>query len=399
MANPADNDQVDKDGSDKGLLWVATPAALEMLQNHLAGKVMIAVDTESNSLYAYFEKVCLLQFSTQDADALVDPLALPALGALAPIFANEHIEKVFHAAEYDILCLKRDGGFVFKNIFDTMVAARILGWKNVGLGNILRERFGVRLNKKMQRADWGRRPLSQEQRAYAREDTHYLLALRDLQMAELQKAGRLEEAREEFERLTRVEPTPRRFDGDAYWNIVGARALDAVRLGVLRELYHFREAQARREDRPPFKILSDATLLHLAQARPMSPRALGNISGVSTFIIGRYGHAILKSIERGSAAPQTSPPRPNSRRQPFLQNSARGRLGRLKEWRKGRAAARGVDPDVIVSNDVLFTLAQRNPRTLQALASATGLGPWKTREYGEDMLTVLQGKNKKEAGT
>src|SRR5574341_47702 len=389
MANPVDNHQINTDGSAKGSLWAATPAALDDLQTCLAGQFTIAVDTESNSLYAYFEQVCLLQFSTQDIDALVDPLALPGLGALAPIFASDQIEKVFHAAEYDILCLKRDYGFVFKNIFDTMVAARILGWENVGLGNILRERLGVRLNKKMQRANWGRRPLSQEQLAYAREDTHYLIALRDLQMAELKNAGRLEEAREEFERLTRVEPAPRRFDGDAYWNITGARELAPVRLGILRELYHFREGQARKENRPPFKILSDSTLLHLAQARPMSPRALGNIGGVSTFVIGRYAHAILAAIERGSATPQTSPPHPNSRHQPLLDHSARRRLERLKEWRKKRATARGVDPDVIVPNDVLFALAQRNPWTLEALVSATGLGPWKTREYGEEMLAVL----------
>lgn len=389
-----DSHQSNNERISKEALWVATPGALEMLQKHLASQSTIAVDTESNSLYAYFEKVCLLQFSTQDTDALVDPLALPGLGALDPIFANDQIEKVFHAAEYDILSLKRDDGFVFRNIFDTMVAARILGWKNVGLGNILQERFGVALNKKMQRADWGRRPLSQEQLAYAREDTHYLLALRDLQMVELQNAGRLAEAREEFERLTRVEPTPRRFDDNAYRKIAGARELDPVRLGILRELYHFREAQARKEDRPPFKILSDSALLHLAKARPMSPHALENVSGVSTFSVQRYAHAIVEAVERGSAAPQPASPHHHSRGQPYLENPARGRLGRLREWRKKRAAARGVDPDVIVSNAVLFALAQKNPRTMEALVSVSGLGPWKTREYGEEMLAVLQGKRK-----
>jgi len=176
--------------------FVDSPRALHALCELLGAQTSVAVDTESDSLYSYFEKLCLVQFSTREADYIVDPLAL-SLAPLASFFADARIEKVFHAAEYDILCLKREYHFTFANIFDTMVAARILGWKQVGLGAILHERFGVTLNKKMQRADWGRRPLTTEQLAYAREDTHYLLALRDLQKAELEQRGHWEEAREE----------------------------------------------------------------------------------------------------------------------------------------------------------------------------------------------------------
>lgn len=394
MANHIDIYQNRKPCIDNATLWVATAPMLEVLRERLTGESVIAVDTESDSLYSYFEKVCLLQFSTRENDYVVDPLALPGLETLAPVFADAHTEKVFHAAEYDLLCLKRDYPLVFKNIFDTMIAARILGWKNIGLGNILHERFGVTLNKKMQRTDWGRRPLSAEQMAYARDDTHYLLALRDLQLTELQNTGHLEEAHEEFERLTRVEQTRHRFDPDAYWNIAGARDLDPVRLGILRELFHFRDRQARKEDRPPFKVLSDSLLLRLGTARPTSTRDLTRVSGISDYVIRRYGHAILNAVSRGHAAPQTTPPHPNTRGQMPLNNSARARLSRLKEWRKRRAAARGVAPDVIVSNDVLFSSARKNPPTLDALVVASGLGPWKTREYGEEMLAVLHGKQK-----
>ncbi|MBM3129681.1 MAG: ribonuclease D [Chloroflexi bacterium] len=371
---------------------VESPAALDALRAALAAQTAIAVDTEADSLYSYFEKVCLLQFSTRDADYLVDPLAL-AVNPLAPIFADSQIEKVFHAAEYDVLCLKRDYQFTFANIFDTMIAARILGWKNIGLGNTLQERFGVALNKKLQRADWGHRPLSAEQLAYAREDTHYLLALRDAQLAELEQQGRLEEAREEFERLTRVEPTPRQFDPDAYWNIKGARELDPPRLGVLRELFRWRDAQARKEDRPPFKIVPDATLLRIADARPPSPRALAHL-GISDFVMRRYSRPIVAAVTRGVSAPQTAHPQPRARAEDFLDYAARNRLGKLKEWRKARALARGVENDVVVSNEVLHQLALKNPRTLDALVAATGLGPWKTRAYGGEMLEVLRGKRR-----
>lgn len=373
--------------SDPSVEFVDSPPALVVLCESLATQSLIAVDTEADSLYSYFEKLCLVQFSTRTRDYIVDPLAL-SLEPLAPLFADARIEKVFHAAEYDILCLKREYPFAFANIFDTMMAARILGWKRVGLGNILQERFGVTLNKKMQRADWSRRPLTAEQLAYARQDTHYLLALRDMQMAELERRGHLEEAREEFERLTRVEPTPRRFDPEAYWHIKGARELDPPRLGALRELYRWREEQARREDRPPFKILADALLIQLAHALPTTPTALAQL-GISEGTLRRYSRALLTAIARGAATKQRARPQPRGRADEMLDPAARARLNQLKEWRKQHAEARGVDNDVIVSNDVLYIIARANPRTLDALAEATGLGPWKLRTYGAEILHVL----------
>ena len=378
--------------------WVATLSGVTDLAQRLASESLIAVDTESDSLFSFFEKVCVLQASTRAIDYVIDPLALPpakdgipaGLTVFAPIFAAEQIEKIFHAAEYDIICLKRDYRFEFKNIFDTMIAARILGWKNVGLGNILQERFGVTLNKKMQRADWGHRPLTAEQISYAREDTHYLPALRDLQLSELERLGRLEEAREEFERLTRIEGAVRHFDPDAYWNITGARDLDRVGLGILRELFRLRDAQARKEDRPAFKILPDSSLLQLAATHPSTLRDLGRAGGLSEYAIQRYGHMVLDAIAHGQAAPQDAAPHPQSRGQSPLDNNGRTRLGKLKEWRKRRAAERGVESDVIVSNDVLFAAARRNPRTLEALIALSELSPWKAKTYGEEMLAVLR---------
>ena len=401
MSNDIDDHRIHIQTLERAPEWVAVATALKSLAEDLARETLIAVDTESDSLFSYFEKVCLLQISTSEIDYVVDPLAFShakngadagGLAVLAPMFADERIEKVFHAAEYDIICLKRDYGFEFKNLFDTMIAARILGWTNVGLGNILQEHFGITLNKKMQRADWGRRPLTAEQIAYARADTHYLLALRDVQIGELQRLDRLEEAREEFERLTRVQAAARRFDPDAYWNITGARDLDRVGLGVLRELFRFRDAQARKEDRPPFKVLPDSALMRVAMQQPGSLRDLARLDGVSAYAVQRYGRAMVDATARGRAAPQTSMPHPHARGQPPLDNGARVRFGRLKEWRKKRAAARGVEPDVIVSNDVLFAAARKNPRTLEQLVAASDLGPWKAKIFGEEMLKTLQGK-------
>jgi len=175
-------------------LLVADEDSLGRLVDALAEHPVVAVDTESNSLHAYRERVCLIQFSTPAADYIVDPIRLLDLNTLAPFFANPDQQKVFHAAEYDLICLGRDYRFAFTNIFDTMSAARTLGWPQVGLAAILGTQFGVTMSKKHQRADWKRRPLTPEQLDYARFDTHYLVALRDKQLEALTASGQWPEA-------------------------------------------------------------------------------------------------------------------------------------------------------------------------------------------------------------
>src|SRR3972149_10235459 len=141
-------------------IWVDSIELLHQMIADLAAQSLVAVDTESNSLHAFREQVCLLQFSSPQADYLVDPLALKDLSALAPIFVDEKIEKIFHAAEYDLICLRRDFGFKFLSLFDTMQAARILGYPAVGLDRLLGDKFGVKMDKRHQKADWAARPLS-----------------------------------------------------------------------------------------------------------------------------------------------------------------------------------------------------------------------------------------------
>ncbi len=136
-------------------IWVDTPLRLRQMVADISGYAHVAVDTESNSLYAYQEQVCLIQFSTGDRDYLVDPLSLPNLSSLQPFFESTQIEKIFHAAEYDLICLRRDFGFQVNHLFDTMQAARILGKKAFGLGSILSSELQVEIDKRYQRANWG----------------------------------------------------------------------------------------------------------------------------------------------------------------------------------------------------------------------------------------------------
>ncbi len=150
----------------------------EELMGHLQNEKTLAVDTEANSLFAYQEQVCLIQISTETKDYIIDPLPLKDLAPLGRIFKNPAIEKVFHASEYDILIMHDDFDFEFSNLFDTMLAAQILGRKKLGLDSLLEQIVGIKVNKKYQRADWGKRPLSNDMLQYAQMDTHYLIKIR-----------------------------------------------------------------------------------------------------------------------------------------------------------------------------------------------------------------------------
>lgn len=372
------------------VLVTDTTTFQEML-SHLRSQPRIAVDTEADSLYSYYEKVCLIQFSIPEHDFLLDTLTFKTIEPLGEIFASPDIEKVFHACEYDVLSLKRDYGFTFENLFDTMVAARILGWKHVGLGSILEEKFGVKLDKRFQRADWGKRPLAPELIDYAREDTYSLLRLHDLQLAELAKVERLDEARADFERLTRVSWSEREFDPDRYRTLDGAKELDPVSLGVLRELYSLREELARKQDRPPFKILSNLALVRIARTQPRTLAELSALPGIGEWFIRRHGRDALRAIEQGQRRPQVRMPKPPRGDSPLPDNASRERYAKLKEWRKVRAETRGVESDVIMSNDALIQVARAHPKSQQELEGIRELGEWKAREYGTELLRVLNG--------
>lgn len=368
---------------------VDSSEALEALLQAAQQAPVIGVDTESNSLFAYYHRVCLVQISLPDQDYVIDPLAVD-VAPLGALFADPSCRKIFHAAENDILGLKRDHDFGFANIFDTMLAARILGWPQAGLAAILADRFDVHLNKSLQRADWGRRPLDPELLAYAQLDTHYLLALSAQQEAELKARGRWEEALESFARLPQVEWTEKPFDADGFWSLQGTRDLSSRSLAILQEIFLWREHQARRENRPPFKILDQRTLVEISRQQPASPQALRRISGMTSGQARRYGTSILQAVERGRTAPAPAPPKRgngNSNGRPDAKTVER--FDALRAWRKERARQRGVDPDVVLTNDQLMTIARQVPTTVAALAAIDVMGAWKIQEYGEAILQLL----------
>lgn len=396
-------------------ILVNTDHHFDRLLDHLNQVRLIALDTESDSLYSYVPKVCLLQISVltdpsdeqpqgrepsngalqngewlQVTDYLVDPLRLD-ISSLGPIFASPETETIMHSAENDILTLHRDFGFTFGRIFDTQLAARILGWSGVGLAAILEREYGVVSNKKMQRTNWGQRPLSAEQIAYAQVDSHYLLDLRVRLLRELDEAGRVQEAADGFDLLAQSSHVDRPQTERTVWSMKLARSVPYAQMGLLEELWVWREQEAARRDRPPFKIMGDKVLTDLVQMEPTSRSELGRVRGLSDHLVRRYGDALLKAVRRGRERPAPAFPNGDDNG-PRLEGSVLACFDALRRWRTATAKGRGVDPDIVFSNDVLIQIAQQSPKSAEDLLAIPAIGPWKAKTYGPEIVRIVARK-------
>ncbi len=365
-------------------VWIDRYAALERLAGQLLRETQVAVDTESNSLYAYQEQVCLIQISTAEKDYLIDPLAIDSLDPLAGVFSRAEIEKIFHAAEYDVICLKRDFGFEIHHLFDTMHASRILGRENVGLAGILEQEFQIELNKQYQRANWGRRPLPPEMLAYARLDSHYLIDLRTRLEAELHQRGRWELAQEDFCRLENTEVPPQE-NGNAVWRIPGAHDLNAAQLTVLKSLVQYRDQQARMANLPVFKVLSNQVLYEIARGLPQTRPALESLGMLNGRLLQRHGDPLLQAVQRGLREPPLTRAHTQRPSDAYLT-----RLDALRSWRKQTAESLEVPSDVVLPRDVLESIAQSCPATLEELRGQMNTIPWRYQNFGSEILRIIR---------
>lgn len=372
------------DKIDPPAIWIDTLSGLKEMAKALACQPRIAIDTEANSLHAYREQVCLIQFSTLDEDYLVDPLALPDLSSLAPILADPEIEKVFHAASYDLAGLKRDFGFKIHPIFDTMQAARLLGYRHVSLEAMLVTNFGLQLDKRYQKVNWARRPLPSEWLNYARLDTRYLVPLRDILAKELKNKALWPLAQEEFARLARVNGTSNSIHTLSLWErLPQAQKLNERQLTVLKELCLWREKQAQRLNWPVFKVMGEKTLVLLAQATPQSFRELETL-GLTARQIRCFGSGLLSAIQHGLSSPpiqRTAGPRPD---QGYL-----ARLETLRRWRQLAGKRWGLAADLILPREFMERIAHRPPSSWQELIVLLPDSPWRLEQFGEAILNLL----------
>jgi ribonuclease D len=368
-------------------VWVNTKELMLQMMEDLVAHDRVAVDTESNSLHAFREQVCLVQFSSTTTDYLVDPLALKDFSPLAPIFSNPNIEKIFHAAEYDLICLRRDFHFTFVNLFDTMHAARILGYPAVGLDSLLGKKFGIRMDKRHQKANWGARPLTKDQIHYARLDTHYLFNLRDVLEKELIEKDRLSFAKEDFARACFFEEMKQKVNGESWGRFSARKDLSLRELTIMAQLCKWRDHEAQKLNRPPYKVIMDDVFVILSKNPPDMKVDL-SAAGLSEKQIRLWGDAVLAAVRHGMKAPLVE------RKQTELKNDAfLRRMEKLKVWRKKVGIEMGVESDVILPKPYLTLLSENPPTDIDDLALLMKDTPSRVEKYGAQILKVIGGKN------
>ena len=348
---------------------------------------LLAIDTEGASFHRFVDRIYLLQLSTRDRSAIIDPLPIGTPQELGVLLESPKVQVVFHDADYDLRLLHQDYGWQVRNIFDTRVAAQLLGIRAFGLAALLEKYFGVKLDKKHQRADWSMRPLTRDMLDYAAQDTLHLLGLRDRLADELKRAGRWEWAREEFALLETT-----RWDADdanAFLRMKGARDLNRRELAILRELVSWRDDVARRADRATFRVLGNEPLLEIVRVKPSTREALATIKGMPRSLLERSAADLLDAVRRGLAIPDAELPRfPKAlrwERDPDFD----ARASALRTVRDAAAARLEMDPGVLCSRDRLEAVARRNPQSMDELREIPELRRWQIEELGPDFLNQL----------
>jgi ribonuclease D len=370
------------------LTYIDTAPEADRFVASIAGTREIALDTEGASFHRFVDRIYLLQLSTRDRSAIIDPLPIGTPAALGALVQDDAIEVVFHDADYDLRLLHQDYGWRVTRIFDTRIAAQLLGLRAFGLAALLERYFGVKLDKKHQRADWSLRPLTPGMLDYAAQDTRYLLDLKDLLKAELQRAGRWEWAVEEFARLdgTRWEPAD---ESQAFLRIKGARDLTRRELALLRELVTWRDGVAAQLDRATFRVVSNETLLEISRSAPRTRETLGAVRGMPRGILESRGQAVLDAVARGLAVPDADLPKfpkaPRWDRDPDFD----GRVVQLKAVRDTEAGRLALDPGVLCSRERLEAVARLNPRSVSELEAIPELRRWQIGVLGEAFVQAL----------
>ena len=371
-----------------GIRLVETQADLERLMVELGREPLLAVDTEAASFHRYRDRVYLLQLSSRDTTAVVDPLGVD-LTPFGAMLADPGVEVVFHDADYDLRLLDREFGFRATRLFDTRVAAQLLNEPGVGLAALLEKYLGVKLDKRFQRADWSARPLSAGMLDYAAADTRNLLELRDILLRRLVELDRLAWAEEEFLLLEGVRWSAPE-DGEPAWlRMKGAKALRGRALAVLREVFEWRDATAKKADRASFRIINNEPMLAIAKAPPTTLAELRAIPGVGHDLVERRGRELLAAVQRALDVPERDLPRIERPPRRAADPAFDARVERLKAVRNREAARLDLPPGVVCPNGTLEAIARAVPASLEELGQVPGLRRWQAAEIGTALLDAL----------
>lgn len=365
------------------MIWIDKQQPLDKALETIAAQPVVAVDTEADSLHSYFDKVCLIQISAASSDLVIDPLAGVDLKRFGELLANPAITKVLHGGDYDLRILNRDFGFVTANLIDTMICAQLLGYEAFGLAALLERHFGVKVNKAHQRADWAMRPLTAEMLEYAAMDTRYLIALAQRLRNELTALGRWAWAEEEFSRLETVRYREIPDDEEGWRKIKNIGNVDRRSLGVLRDLYTWRDHLARNADRPPFKIIGNDAIVEVAKEKPQIIGDLSKLKSVSQYHRTRYGKAIIDTVKHAMSIAETDLPERNEPKAWIRDKALERRVEQLKRVRDRIAKDLKLDPGVLAPRHILTAIATTKSLDVPAMRN------WQRAVLGRALLSAL----------
>jgi ribonuclease D len=370
-------------------MYIEDRAGLRAECERFAREASIGVDMEFVREKTYFARLCLVQVATQEEAVIIDPLAVKDMGPLFEIFADPKVEKIFHAAGQDLEIFHAATGKIPRNIFDTQIAAALVGYgDSIGYGSLLFQVLKVRLPKLETNTDWARRPLSQAQIDYALDDVRYLHRLRDRLVARLAERRRTEWLAEEqafYEHPQTWERNPR----ELYLRVSRHRTLDRRGLGILRELAQWREEEARRRDLPRGWVVQDEVLVEIARRAPREPEELKALRGLGAREIERSGKAIVAAVARGRSVPEEDLPPVSAH--PGDDRSVAAAVDLLEVFLKARAAEKGIGVSYLGTRRDLaaLVLAHRGERPEEEPHLLHG---WRRRIAGEDLLAILDGR-------
>jgi len=362
---------------------------LRQIGSELEREEAIGVDLESDSMFHYQEKVCLLQLSTRTRNILIDTIALKDLSPVGKIFCNERILKVLHGADYDIRSLYRDFGIEMTNLFDTQIAARFLGFREYSLACLLKNLLGVIVEKKYQKKDWSKRPLPIAMLDYAVRDSCKLLSLHQALARELINKGRFSWAEEESKILSRVRPSIIK-NGPLFINFRGSGKLDPRNLAVLEAILHLREGMAIRRDVPCFKVLGNSQVMELLKKKPTTKRALKAVNCLSPKQFSSLETPLLKNIQDALNLPESKCPVYPKKAKKLFDPQAAKRIKALRLWRDERASELSIDPSLVCTNLQIQSIAVEYPQDLKGFERISSIRNWQRNVFGREICDLLK---------
>jgi ribonuclease D len=372
--------------------FITTQEALDALARRLSGCTRIAIDLEAAGFHRYSDRVCLLQISTASESVVLDTLAIDPSSAIRPALEDPACEVVVHGADYDMRLLDRDLRIAPNHLFDTQIAATLLGEPAIGLAALLDKYLDVKVSKKHQRADWAMRPLTQDMLDYAASDTRHLFALADILGKKVTEGGRTDWVREECDAMEALRWSAPDVDPVTRFK-KKARDLDDRQLHRLREVWMWRDAIAERRDRAPFRIAGDPVLLEVATSEPKSVQDLLAIKGMPSRLAEQSGKELLHILATVDALEESElkgyPPRPTGGPgRPLPEEEER--MERLKKVRNEVSDELGLQRGVILSNASLMAIAREKPESLEELARIDVVRRWHIEVVGQGFLNAME---------